>query len=423
MTTLQDPPVATPVPHFQLLRYFSVASLLGLLAAMTVLVLVFRENAMQQLTAYETDANANITRALANAVWADHRRFVLDSGGWQRDQLLAEPAQSALAADVRRILRDVNVAKFKIYNRDGLTVYSSDPRQIGEDKRADPGFRAALAGAAVSGISYREEFAGFDGILHNRQLLASYVPVGLVSGGLPEGVVEVYADVTDELDQQRRAQWRMTAIVGGALGLLYLFLFFVVRKADRILAAQAQAQDARERDARRLALHDALTGLPNRTFFAQRLDEVLALAKRHDHICALLFVDLDQFKAINDEHGHAAGDEVLREAGRRIRVALRAGDQVFRMGGDEFNVVLPKVAHVRDAELVVRRIEAAFASPINVDGMSLFVGASIGVAVWPEDGDDVEVLQRSADAAMYRAKAERRDQRLLQTATAAAPTP
>ncbi len=153
-----------------------------------------------------------------------------------------------------------------------------------------------------------------------------------------------------------------------------------------------------------LARHDPLTGLGNRLLFDERLDETLAALPN----CTVLWIDLDHFKAVNDTLGHAVGDATLRRAADRLSACVRESDVVARLGGDEFVVLQPDVGNAADAADVARRIVAAFAEPFPVDGHLVTLGASIGIAVSPADGAQAALLLRSADTALYRAKADGR---------------
>jgi diguanylate cyclase (GGDEF)-like protein len=160
-----------------------------------------------------------------------------------------------------------------------------------------------------------------------------------------------------------------------------------------------------ERELRRLAYTDRLTGLPNRALFHDRLDRALVMAKRHDAPVAILFLDLDRFKIINDSLGHEIGDEVLVAVAQRLRRCLRAEDTLARLGGDEFAILLPEIANRSDTYLVTEKCLSALSAPELIGSHELTVNASIGIAISPQDGTDVQHLLRSADAAMYRAKA------------------
>ncbi|MHB8725102.1 MAG: EAL domain-containing protein [Casimicrobiaceae bacterium] len=153
-----------------------------------------------------------------------------------------------------------------------------------------------------------------------------------------------------------------------------------------------------------LAAHDALTGLPNRASFGELLDVAIGNARRHSCSVAVMFIDLDRFKNVNDTLGHDAGDELLRDAARRLRETLRSSDIVARLGGDEFVALIQDVKEVRDVELVGCKILDAIELPFHIQGQECRVTASIGVALYPQHGDDHRTLMKKADAAMYRAK-------------------
>jgi len=165
----------------------------------------------------------------------------------------------------------------------------------------------------------------------------------------------------------------------------------------------------REHALQHLAEHDPLTGLPNRLLFADRLRQALRHAHREQGKVALLFVDLDRFKSINDSLGHPTGDLILQEAARRMRALVREGDTVARVGGDEFTVVLGALTQASDAGLIAHKLLAAFAKPFEVADRLLYVTVSIGISLYPDDSTEPEALLRDADAAMYRAKEQGRD--------------
>ncbi|MCL5800961.1 MAG: EAL domain-containing protein [Gammaproteobacteria bacterium] len=165
-----------------------------------------------------------------------------------------------------------------------------------------------------------------------------------------------------------------------------------------------------------LALYDPLTGLPNRKLLDDRLRQVLSEADREGHMVALLFIDLDHFKHINDSFGHGMGDKLLKAVADQLSAGLRAGDTIARLGGDEFAVVLPNIRHVDEVAGIVRKIQALLDAPFTVDGRELHVSASIGITMYPLDEGDVEGLIRNADTAMYHAKESGRNTFRLYTA-------
>ena len=169
-----------------------------------------------------------------------------------------------------------------------------------------------------------------------------------------------------------------------------------------------------EDEVKRLAFFDPLTNLPNRRLLADRLHQAVINAKRSQGHAALIFVDLDKFKPVNDRHGHAAGDQLLQAVAHRLRTCVRESDTVARVGGDEFVVLLPSISQAQDAMQVAEKIHAALRAPFHLPtGQSVQISSSAGVALYPEDGLDEATLSHHADVAMYAAKAGGRDQYVM----------
>jgi diguanylate cyclase (GGDEF)-like protein len=176
------------------------------------------------------------------------------------------------------------------------------------------------------------------------------------------------------------------------------------------LRAQAEAHAARQalQELSRSAGLDALTSLPNRMLLLDRFARAIAVARRHRRSLALLFLDLDDFKRINDTFGHAAGDRVLKLVSQRLVSAVRDADTVSRHGGDEFVILLAEVARPSDAALIADKLLAALALPAQLGDHVVRLAASIGIGIYPEDGEDADTLIDRADRAMFRAKRQGR---------------
>jgi len=179
-------------------------------------------------------------------------------------------------------------------------------------------------------------------------------------------------------------------------------------EAIEVVGRDISDRRRKEELARRDALHDALTGLPNRRLFLDRLEQALMQAERTGCHVAVLFLDLDRFKLFNDAYGHGFGDELLRAVSDRLVAAVRDTDTVSRRGGDEFTILLPSLDAPDAVTSLAARILDQFESPVVEGGQSVHVGTSIGIAVYPGDGRDADALLHAADIAMYRAKAEGR---------------
>jgi diguanylate cyclase (GGDEF)-like protein len=229
-----------------------------------------------------------------------------------------------------------------------------------------------------------------------------------------EGMDGIASQLREEA-QDRVASLRITQIVIMSVMLLLLVLeaLFLFRPAVRDVRKEwvqraAEHESARAQDQQKLtylARYDPLTGLINRFLFADRLQSAIARAKRDETLVALMFLDLDDFKAVNDHYGHATGDALLKQVAKRILGAVRETDSVARLGGDEFTVILESGSRLEDAGRVASKILESVAEPYLVADRELRVTASIGIAMYPLDGDTSQALLRDADIAMYSAKA------------------
>jgi len=164
------------------------------------------------------------------------------------------------------------------------------------------------------------------------------------------------------------------------------------------------ARKADEELIRYQATYDSLTALPNRNLFLDRVKIALKQARRNNSKLALLLLDLDRFKWINDTLGHKAGDTVLQETAARLKKAVRESDTVARLGGDEFAIILPEITHYLDAENIANKIFSFFREPLTIDGHEIHISGSIGITIFPDDADNIDTLQMNADSAMYSAK-------------------
>ena len=203
--------------------------------------------------------------------------------------------------------------------------------------------------------------------------------------------------------------WR--AMYLSTLGFVDVVIYVALALGLVIWLLEEERQATMDAAARieQIAYHDSLTGLPNRQLFLEHLGTALHHARRNGTMCAVLFLDLDRFKVVNDSLGHAAGDTVLQTVADRIRHTIRGEDSVTRLGGDEFAVLGTQIFAPDDAELLANRIIVALKEPIVIDGQEIFVTTSLGISIFPIDAADPENLLKTADAAMYRAKAQGRD--------------
>jgi diguanylate cyclase (GGDEF)-like protein len=199
-------------------------------------------------------------------------------------------------------------------------------------------------------------------------------------------------------------EWEIDNLIFDVFVLSIGFAIFSYRRVKE-LAVEMKGRRSAELEAKKLSRHDPLTGLPNRRFFVEAFSDVLLTTTTYSR-SAVLMLDLDGFKAINDAYGHAVGDGVLIEFAQRVSEIMRAGAVLIRVGGDEFSVIVPNIKSLDGPTALARRITAAVAEPFLIGNISTSVGVGIGIAVAPTHGMDPELLVQRADRALYRAKAE-----------------
>lgn len=385
-------------------QYLGLATLVGFIA-IVALMLFYRHLAFTSLMDHETRSNVALAKALSNAIWSQYAGFVRSAHQIEPARLAQAAEIMHLDADVRKQMRDSNVIKVKIYDLNGLTVYSSDPGQIGDDKSRNSGFLSAKGGVAASNITFRNNFDGFDGVIVDRNVVSSYIPVyDPAREGVIDAVFEVYSDVTPLIRTLEHTQWRVVIGVLSSVSLVYAFLVFVAVRAD--IAAKRHESEKRSNETylHYQAYHDDLTGLANRNSFNGYLPQAISRVGRNGAALGVLFLDLDNFKLINDSVGHDAGNELLRVVVQRLRGCIRESDFLFRMEGDEFAIISENLQYPEGAVRLAKKLLRAIQEPVDIRGHSIVVTASIGISVYPKDALLADKLAKNACAAMYLAK-------------------
>jgi diguanylate cyclase (GGDEF)-like protein len=280
------------------------------------------------------------------------------------------------------------IREVKLFTPDERIAYADDRSRIGPVRFSDNVWRA-LDGTVTSDVEREQDD---EGDVAASPTLEVYTPVRLRPGGPVEAVLEVYTDYGPTAAAIREDSRALYLVLSFGLGALWLSLFTLVGRASRRLREQAT--------------RDPLTGLPNRTSLYDRVGRVGGSVRQFGGLAALLLIDLDRFKEVNDTLGHDQGDALLRDVSARLNSSLRRGDTLARLGGDEFAVLLHDLPNRGAAAELALRLLESLERPFAVGGVSVQLGASVGVALCPEHGTDVSTLVRRADVAMYDAKRE-----------------
>jgi diguanylate cyclase (GGDEF)-like protein len=296
-----------------------------------------------------------------------------------------------------------DLARIKIWNNHSQIVYSDDHTLIGRSPSTDgdDDLHDALAGAPdpaeVVTPRLGTETASEVGL---GRLVEVYVPLRFHASGPPAGAFEIYLSYRPIAAAIGNDERTIALLVFLGLALLWAILFRIVASASRRLRRQAHEND-------RLARYDQLTGLPNRTLFRERVAQALGEGRPAARAIAVLLLDIDAFKQINDTLGHRTGDEVLREVARRLQTRLGPEAVLARLGNDEYAILQPLASGAADALAVAVATQIEMETPIALDGVALNVELSIGIAFVPDHADDADTLLQRADMALDRARARR----------------
>jgi diguanylate cyclase (GGDEF)-like protein len=372
-------PAGVPRPPRLVLRFAVSTAVLLSLGAFVILIFV-RQHA--------------ITEAESASVF--HARYVLRAVVGERlrpadfrgrlDKHRAKTLDSLMARDVL-VGETLGVA---LYGPDGRVTYANDP-SLAANVQDSQVARATLDGNVRKTVSTMNVGG------RTVKVLKVFVPVPLGGVDGPAGALELAENYAPIAHAGRRGLLPVIGILQLVLLTLYVSLFPLLRRVTARLRGQVEQIE-------QLALYDALTGLANRRLFQDRAEQARLAALRDGGGFSLMLLDLDRFKEINDTLGHQAGDAVLEELAKRLRIVGRASDTVARLGGDEFALVLLGARDGSSALFVADRIRRALDEPIALDGLSLQLETSIGIAVFPEHGEDIESLMRHADIALYASK-------------------
>ncbi len=380
-----------PRARLSLTGKVALLSLVPILALGLVLARVL-QNQIEQRTLADADQSAQLVARLGVQPWLT-----------PRDLQEGLSAQSIHKLDVQLRARSVSdLARIKIWSAAGRIVYSDDHALIGRTLGAgDDDLHDALAGkpdpAEVVTPAPHTETASEVGL---GRLVEVYVPLRFSSSGPPAGAFEIYLSYKPIAATVGHDEHTIALLVFLGLALLWAILYRIVATASKRLRRQAEEND-------RLARYDPLTGLPNRTLFRERAAQAIGRAGEDAEPVAVLLLDLDAFKQINDTLGHGAGDAVLREVAARLRAELDPETLLARLGNDEYAILQTGAGGVEDALTLAATVQSALQAPVTFDGVALNVEASIGIALVPDHARSADELLQRADMALDRARSRR----------------
>lgn len=312
-------------------------------------------------------------------------------------QPLTASERAALVATTRPLMESQSVLRLRLRDRTGVVIFDASKPRAGKRGGPDAEAAAAAAGRPIRQLTRLNSDTVDAKNRVGPRAVEAYIPLNATG---PDqrviGVLEIYLPYAPISRTFTASNHAMEIVIALGLIALWLALSAISFSVSRRLRRGAATNE-------HLALHDLLTGLPNRTLFGDRVAHAVASARRTSEPVGVAIVDLDRFKEVNDSLGHHNGDLYLCHVARAIRDVLRPGDTLARLGGDEFGLVLPGVDPA-SARIVLERVQRTLAADVDIAGVPVSSEASIGVAFWPHDGTEIHDLLQCADLAMYAAK-------------------
>lgn len=399
---------------FGLVGHFALTAVLSIALAAFALGYLYQQSARSNLIENAEAYHVESARLYNKLIWSRFGEFLLKVDESSINDIESSYQFKRLHNMITEGISESNLLKIKIFNKAGMTVYSSDTTQLGSEKRGYIGFESAIEGTNFTELSFRETFkAGKDWAdLHNRHVASSYLPIyNTFDSSKTIAVFEIYSDVTPLMASVLNSRNAMVSVTVFIMSVLLIVLLLNIKNADDIIKRQAKSQQELRDRADWLANHDTLTDLPNRRYFNDLLSQTLSSNAAPIASLAVLFIDIDEFKPINDNYGHSVGDKILIELARKIVNALPPGSVVARLGGDEF-VATVNLANGK-SETIQHYMETMFASinsPIEVNDNSFTLSTSIGVTFCLDTDKHIDQIITRADSAMYKAKKSGKNQ-------------
>ena len=305
-----------------------------------------------------------------------------------------EPLQENI---IVQLSKDFDLYKVRIFSHDGTILFSTEKAETGKVNEKDYFHRQVAQGQTFTNL-VEKSHRSLDGPIVKRDVVETYVP--FMDKGRFTGAFELYYDITVNKAILKDHINKSSTFLLVATCVFLALLTGIWLRAKRALVKQLVAEE----EIHQLAYFDSLTGLPNRSLLEDRLAQALHRAKRDGKKAALLFLDLDHFKDVNDSFGHHKGDLLLQQVAQRLQTFVRKCDTLSRIGGDEFIHFITGLEEAYDVSSLAVRIQAALQPAFKIDGHEVHISSSIGIAIFPENGEDPATLQVHADMAMYAAK-------------------
>jgi len=363
---------------------------------------LFQYLAISDLINHKESENSILTRNFNNSLTIETQKNITDINLLTSNSVKLSSNLNNLNQILFDLVDNHQNISITLFNLNGFAIAESRSNNhlLNEQQKAD--FEKIISNSSKK--SQYIEFSNHTNEKFNYSSVYSLIPLLNIDKSDVIAVFGVKNNVLSSIKSIADSERLIIITVIVVLTLLYLAVIYAQSKSNKLLKEQAELRIISEEEIRYHAYHDPLTRLPNRSYFQHILSLVMSQARRNETLIALMFLDLDKFKTINDSYGHNIGDEVLTEAALRIQECVRECDTVARISGDEFTVILDGINTISDAELIANRMISSLNMPMKIKDHEFSIGASIGISLYPLDDITLEELIQDADIAMFNSK-------------------
>jgi len=385
-------------------RYYTLVGLLGLSALAVAFGYVYQINSRQQIILSGQDEAVQFINLFRNLNWENVEPFVKELTFLDHAGLRQHAITKTIGQAVRTEARGLQILQLNIYTPDGTTIFATESRQLGEKTSLIKRFAPALQGRISSFYRHKDIINSLDGMKLDRHVVYALVPVPDLETNEVKVIIAAVADVTDRFNAARNNQATVFAVIVLACFVNYLLMVVGIGKTNMYVTEQLTENKKLKQLINKRYHYDSITRLPKLHVFYEKLDEAMAKCTKSELLLAVMVVNLERVQKINDTLGYKRGDELLIDASDRLKQCVRKTDQISRLGGDKFVIMINEISTVDEVEEIIDHVRDAISEPFYIAENELFVSPCIGVSMYPFDEDDVDSMIRKANAAMHKAR-------------------
>lgn len=383
-------------------QQFTLITFVGMVVVLIVLGLLYRNAVTNQLIESAQRESIELSHVLGMAV-KDNAHILPAIKKMTSKEFRRSVDFTVFDKMIRRYLAGFGVLQVNVFALNGVAIYSTDISLLGSDTSSVTAFKLARSGQIHSELVSIDHFNTIEGTTLSREAVNCYIPVDWSEDGNVDAILQIYIDVTGRMGSLQKTVNKNYIYIGLILLGLFAILFLLIRSADKRSQLHDSEIRRQQHEIDQYVYRDPLTGLPNRFLFKDRLEHAMLKACQYEKLLAVLSLDINRFKYVNDKFGFQAGDELLIQVAERLKRCVRDYDAVSRLGGDNFAIALELMSAVDEASEAANHILEVMSDSFSISGQEIFLTFGIGIAMYPFDDEQADSLMQKSDTALYQA--------------------